>query len=98
LCAEYKAGEAAADGKHKGKEVHVRGVVKNIRDNPKTGKNIMLAGGDGQEIRCVFVPAEQEHLAKLKKGDEIKVQGVCKGKQGTTDQFTVDLDECKLAK
>ena len=54
-------------------------------------------GAGGRSVRCDFA-GDQEQLAKLKHGDEVKVQGTCKGKQGTGESFTVLLDNCKLIK
>src|SRR5262245_11577287 len=99
LTDEYKAGEATADGHYKGKEIEIKGTVGSVRDDQKTGKKYLSIKGtdSGRSVRCDFA-GDQDHLAKLKAGDDVKVQGTCKGKQGTGDHFTVLMDNCKLLK
>jgi hypothetical protein len=98
LCDEYKAGESTADGHYKGKELHLKGSVRSVRDDKASGKKYLdVKGSESGSVRCDFA-GDQDQLAKLRSGDEVKVTGTCKGKQGTGDHFTVHLDNCKLVK
>lgn len=102
LCDDYQAGESTADGHYQGKEVHIKGHVRSVRDDKASGKKYLEVkgsegGGGSRSVHCDFA-GDQEQLAKLKSGDEVKVQGTCKGKQGTGDSFSVQLDICKLVK
>jgi len=104
LCNDYQAGAEAADDAYKGKAVSLKGSIKNVRDDRVTGKKYLeLKGSDGgavgtRNVRCYFTDDFQDQIAKLKPGEEVKVQGTCMGKQGTADNFDVALDKCKLLK
>ena len=102
LCDEYKGGESTADGHYKGKEIQIKGTVRSVRDDKASGKKYLdIKGSDGgggsRSVRCDFA-GDQDQIAKMKNGDEVKVEGICKGKQGTGDTFTVHLENCKLVK
>jgi hypothetical protein len=91
---DYKAD---ADGQYKGKDISIKGHVQSVRDD-KGKKYLTIKGSHGgQAIRCDFA-GDQDELAKMKAGDEVKVHGTCKGKQGSGDTFTVMLENCKLVK
>lgn len=103
VCDDYQAGEATADGTYKGKAVSLKGSIKNVRDDRVSGKKYLeLKGSEGgvgtRNVRCYFTDEFQEQIAKLKPGEEVKVQGTCKGKQGTADNFDVTVENCKLLK
>jgi hypothetical protein len=99
LCDDYKAGESTADGHYKGKEIEIKGTIRSVRDDKASGKKYLdikgSEGGGGRSVRCDFA-GDQDQIAKMKGGDEVKLQGTCKGKQGTGDNFTVHLENCKL--
>lgn len=104
LCDDYQASAATADDNYKGRTVSLKGSIKNMRDDRVTGKKYLeLKGSDDggvgtRNVRCYFTDEFQDQIAKLKAGDEVKVQGTCKGKQGTADNFDVAVDNCKLLK
>jgi hypothetical protein len=104
LCDDYHAGEATADGNYKGRAVSLKGSIKNVRDDRVSGKKYLELKGSGEggvgtrNVRCYFTDEFQDQIAKLKPGEEVKVQGTCKGKQGTADNFDVAVDNCKLVK
>ncbi|HSG30894.1 MAG TPA: hypothetical protein VLB82_05045 [Thermodesulfobacteriota bacterium] len=73
---EYKNNEVAADSKYKGKIVVVSGTVQDI------GKDIMneayiVIGGTGllDGVQCMFTKGQQSSVAKLSKGQQVKVKG-----------------------
>lgn len=91
LCKEYKAGESTADGNYKNKELTVEGTI----DTTRPPKGLTLKGEEKTSVLCNF---SSEDTGKLKKGDTIKVQGTCTGRQGSADAFSVGLKDCKLVK
>jgi hypothetical protein len=104
LCDEYQAGAQVADDAYKDRTVSLKGSIKNVRDDRVSGKKYLeLKGSDEggvgtRNVRCYFTDEFQDQIAKLKPGEEVKVQGTCKGKQGTADNFDVAVEKCKLLK
>jgi hypothetical protein len=80
---EYESNEVAADSKYKGEVVVVTGTIQDI------GKDIMgdayiVIGGSGflDGVQCTFTKGEQPSVARLSKGQQVRVQGVVAGKMG----------------
>jgi len=83
LYREYDSNEVAADAKYKGKVVIVSGTIQDI------GKDIMdnayiVIGGQGflDGVQCTFTAAEQSSVARLSKGQQVRVKGEVAGKMG----------------
>ena len=104
MCNDYKSGEATADGRYKGKEIQVKGSIRGIRKDNKTGEPLVELKGTtetktgSRAVRCYFAATEADAVSKLKKDDKVKVAGTCQGKQGSGDSFDVVLKNCKLVK
>ena len=104
VCDDYKSGEATADSRYKGKEIQVKGSIRGIRKDNKTGEPMVELKGTADSkagsraVRCYFAATEADAVSKLKKDDEVKVAGTCQGKQGSGDNFDVVLKNCKLVK
>ncbi len=80
---EYDSNEVAADSRYKGKVVVVTGTVQDI------GKDIMddayiVIGGDGflDGVQCTFTKGSQSSVARLSKGQQVRVKGEVAGKMG----------------
>ena len=94
LAQEYENNEVAADNKYKGKIVLVSGK---IRDITKTfGKPIITIGGteflgglDG--VRCFFTENDEPSIARLYKGQHVKIKGKVRGKT-----LNVRIENCTL--
>ena len=94
LAQEYENNEFAADNKYKGKIVLVSGK---IRDITKTfGKPIITIGGteflgglDG--VRCFFTENDEPSIARLYKGQHVKIKGKVRGKT-----LNVRIENCTL--
>ena len=80
---EYNRNEVAADSKYKGKVVIVSGTIQDI------GKDIMddayiVIGGSGflDGVQCMFTKGMQSSVARLSKGQQVRVKGEVVGKMG----------------
>ena len=104
MCDDYKSGEATADSRYKGKEIQVKGTIRGIRKDNKTGEPMVELKGTtdaktgSRAVRCYFAVTEADAVSKVKKDDDVKVSGTCQGKMGTGDSFDVVLKNCKLVK
>ena len=83
LYREYESNEVAADEKYKGKIVIVSGKIQDI------GKDIMdepyiVIGGEGflDGVQCSFAKSQESSIARLSKGQNVKVKGEVSGKMG----------------
>jgi len=92
LYSEYNSNEVAADSKYKGKVVIVSGTIQDI------GKDIMddayiVIGGSGflDSVQCTFTKGEQSSVARLSKGQQVRVKGEVAGKLGN-----VLVNKCSL--
>jgi hypothetical protein len=81
LASEYKSNEVAADAKYKGKVVIVSGTVQDI------GKDVMddayiIIGGEKllDSVQCFFTEGQQSSVARLSKGQHVRVKGEVGGK------------------
>lgn len=89
---EYNNNEVAADSKYEGKVVIVTGTIQDI------GKDIMddayiVIGGSGflDGVQCTFTKGEQSSVARLSKGQQVRVKGEVAGKMGN-----VLINKCSL--
>lgn len=83
LYREYENNEVSADAKYKGKIVIVSGKIQDI------GKDIMdepyiVIGGEGflDGVQCSFAKSQESSIARLSKGQNVKVKGKVSGKMG----------------
>jgi hypothetical protein len=92
LYAEYEENEVAADEKYKGKEIEVSGRIVDIGKD-LLGASYITVGGQGMldGVQCSFSKSAESVLARLKKGQEVKVHGRVEGKMGP-----VQLKNCKM--
>jgi len=103
LCDDFHADADAASSAYGGRKLTVSGTIRSVREDRVTGRKYLeLKGSEGgpgtRNVRCFFSEELQEEVAKLKPGANVKLQGACKGKQGTEVNFDVALDACKLLK
>jgi len=83
LFSEYKNNEVAADAKYKGKVVIVSGTIQNIGKDIMDDAYIVIGGGgflDG--VQCTFTKGQQSSVARLSKGQQVRVKGEVRGKMG----------------
>ena len=80
LGSAYNANEVAADGKYKDKDILVSGVVNSIGVDVM-GTSFVTLKSDGVllGVQCMFDDQYKPQLAKLQKGNYVKVRGTCKG-------------------
>ena len=83
LYREYENNEVSADAKYKGKIVIVSGKIQDV------GKDIMdepyiVIGGEGflDGVQCSFAKSQESSIARLSKGQNVKVKGEVSGKMG----------------
>ncbi len=92
LYGEYNSNEVAADSKYKGKTVIVTGTIQNIGKDIMDDAYIVIGGGgflDG--VQCTFTKGEQSSVARLSKGQQVRVKGEVSGKMGN-----VLVNKCSL--
>lgn len=89
----YDANEIAADQKYKDKVIQVSGQVEDISEDIMGDPYITLCIGEyGFDcVQCYFADSEKGKLARLSKGQNVKVKGLCTGKP-----FHVSLKGCEL--
>jgi len=94
LAKEYAANPIAADAKLLGKALSVSGTVSSLKKDEDGAYFLIL--GPKDEVYCYFESSCEGELAKLSKGDQVSLRGVCKGlvKKGRKDR--VLLVDCKL--
>ncbi len=89
---EYKSNEVAADSKYKGKIVVVSGVIQDIGKDIIAQPYIVIGGmGFLDGVQCMFTGSENASVARLYKGQSVKVKGEVVGKMGN-----VLLNRCSL--
>lgn len=103
LCDEFHADAESASSAYGGRKLTVNGTIRSVREDRVTGRKYLELQGSGggpgtRNVRCYFPEDFQEEIAQLKPGATVKLQGACKGKQGTEVNFDVSLDACKLLK
>lgn len=78
--------------KYKDKVVEISGTVDSIgKDITDTPYVTLQASGDILGVQCMFDNQYKGQLAQLQKGQQIRVQGTCKGKT-----LNVLLADCTL--
>lgn len=81
LYAEYKKNEVAADSKYKGKILVVTGKVRKIgKDISDTPYIALKASRVIGSVQCMFAKSRSSELAKVRKGQQISLKGLCEGK------------------
>lgn len=89
---EYNSNEVAADSKYKAKVVIVTGTIQSIGKDMMDNAYIVI-GGDGflAAVQCTFTKSEQSSVARLSKGQQVRVKGEVAGKMGN-----VLVNKCSL--
>lgn len=81
LASAYNANEVSADDKYKDKVLVVSGTVDSIgKDLTATAYVTLQASGDFLGVQCMFDDQYKGELAKLHKGQQVRLRGTCKGK------------------
>ncbi len=90
LATEYEANELAADAKYKNKVIAVSGQVDSIQE--MFGQKFVILRGKGlSSVQCFFKDEHASKLSKLKKGQQVAIQGTNEGKS-----INVTLQDCFL--
>jgi hypothetical protein len=92
LYSDYNSNEVAADSKYKGKVVIVTGTIQDIGKDIMDDAYIVIGGGgflDG--VQCTFTKGEQSSVARLSKGQQVRLKGEVAGKMGN-----VLVNKCSL--
>ena len=79
LLGEYQADENTANKKYLGKIVEVQGIVSDQSVDDKGAYNLILQGDDLSGITCQFEKGSDYAKADLKKGQIVRVKGICTG-------------------
>ncbi|MDY3552492.1 OB-fold putative lipoprotein [Gemmata sp. JC717] len=92
---EFDTNPVAADAQYKNKVLAVSGkVVRVVRDEPRGLYVLELATGNATKtVSCEFAAKTKDALASCKRGDEVKVRGLCAGR---LNEF-VKLTDCVVA-
>jgi len=92
LSSAYNANEVSADDKYKDKKLVVTGTINSIgKDIADTSYITLQSDGDLLGVQCMFDDQYKPQLAKLHKGQRVRLQGTCKGKV-----LNVLLADCTL--
>jgi hypothetical protein len=94
LIADYKANEVSADNAWKGRALLVTGLVDTIGKDILDTPYVTLSSGETTSfpsVQCTSSRGSNE-FAGLRKGQQIRVIGICKGKFGN-----ILLDSCSIA-
>lgn len=82
LCHAYNENEVAADFKYKGKIVIVFGTIHHIGKGLMDNAYIVIRGDGWQDsVQCFFTKGEEYSLARLSKGQKVRVKGEVTGKE-----------------
>jgi hypothetical protein len=84
LSAAYQANEVAADQRFKSRPLRIEGKVEKIGKDITDEAYVVLEGSGrilGQ-VQVYFRPESMQYLAGLERGDEVVVQGECRGLMG----------------
>ena len=94
LYREYESNEVAADAKYEGKVVIVYGIIQDIGKGI-TDEVYIVIGGSGflDGVQCFFTEGEQSSIARLSKGQSVRVKGEVSGKFSR-----VRVKKCRLLK
>ncbi len=90
LMDDYDRNRLAADQKYLGRWLIVHGKVANIRRDDYGPYVVLSTGFTIESLHCYF-PVDSDEPAKVSKGQEVKILGLCQGKS-----FNVWLKSCKL--
>ncbi|MBN4054931.1 hypothetical protein JYT15_00320 [Acidimicrobium ferrooxidans] len=94
LFTAYKDNEVAADEMYKDKVLIVTGTVGSIGKDITDTMYVTLESGEMMfSIQCFFSAKHKSKLAKIKKGDSVRILGKCTGKFGN-----VIVKGCTFAK
>ena len=91
LYSEYNSNEVAADFKYNGKVVIVTGTIQDIGKDIMDDAYIVIGGGFLDGVQCTFTKGEQSSVARLSKGQQVRVKGEVSGKMGN-----VLVNKCSL--
>lgn len=83
LIGEYRENEVAADERYKGRALAVTGIVDTIGKDIVDNMYVTLGGSKDSEIgsvQCIFSDKHKHELSQLRKGQIVRVVGICKGK------------------
>jgi hypothetical protein len=81
LYSAYEANEVGADLKYKDKVLIVTGVIDDIGTDIANDLYVMLKTGEYHAyVKCSFGAAYKETVARLRKGQELRLKGKCSGK------------------
>ena len=97
LLAEYKADQAAADRKYKGKWLRLEGSVGNVEKDRTGAYYVTFRSDEGSpkaRVRYFFLPQLESSVVLLTRGKEITAIGKCTGKSGGN----VLVKECEFVK
>jgi len=89
LIAAYDENEVTADGKYKNKNLEVTGTIASIGSGINDPYIVLRDGDSYIGVQCYF--ENQSKLAELKKGDQITIKGIGKGKL-----LNVNVEKCKI--
>lgn len=79
ILGEFQTNETAANKKYLDKVVQVEGKIRGI--DTADGVSVIVLGKDGaiSSVRCNMDPAENKRVISLKKGQDLKLKGMCTG-------------------
>lgn len=95
VLSEYKNNEVRADGKLKGKVIHVSGSAQDIKKNAFDHIYIVIRTGAAWEhpdLHCLVAKSQQSKASEVDKGDTIVVRGRVNGMVLTS----VMLQDCEI--
>ena len=90
LIAAYDENEVAADGKYKNKNLEVAGTITSIGSGINDPYIVLRDGESYLSVQCYF-DKNQSKLSEFKKGDQITIKGIGKGKI-----LNVNVEKCKI--
>ncbi len=79
LVSSYLLNEKSANSVYRGKVVEVDGIIKDITFLNNRNTIIMFGSNKHSNVICDMQSDQEELVKKLKKGQKIRIKGVCKG-------------------
>ena len=79
LVSSFMVDERSANSMYRGKVIEVEGIVKDVTF--LNNRNTVFLYGDNKysSVICDMFPNQESEIKDLKKGQKIKIKGVCKG-------------------
>lgn len=94
LLKDYQGNVLAADSKYAGKSLSFNAKAASVEKSAEGGYYLSLEGA--KRVRCYFVREQLKRLSELKKGDDVALNGVCKGLDRERGSNHLVFEDCRF--